>query len=401
MAADIDQLLKAKQSTSNTFSFDDSSVNITLYNLRNLYLLFKPDVISSLVSFNPYYFKSSTHSSNSNKPHGISIKQKYNHLILKKREINFKLNIVYLLTRLSECSEEQNINNSFVVTTNNCPGSRETLVELDASSTLNCTGPDKDSEKCLNLAETVQVYKDDDELTINDLNSTIRRAMHCSFTYKDYMYVIGGYSYSNQSSFVSRLNVNTLRWEHKLDRKASTVVNRANRKLFGNINYKQPKLEVPQNRYAHSCALDTKNVSSLTKNVKIFKNHLQFLFIFKDVVYMFGGVIYNNEKYAQFSYKETTNELWSLNLLTNKWTWLNADGKGASTGRQALGSSSIPLSGRSLPKSYVLPIGVSGHTMHLIRNAQDNMTLINIFFGYSEYYGSNLNLIQEYNIGEN
>jgi hypothetical protein len=127
---------------------------------------------------------------------------------------------------------------------------------------------------------------------------------------------------------------------------------------------------------------------------------------------MFGGVVYNNEKYSQFSFKETSNELWSLNLLTNKWTLLNneqsksgggAGPGGATAGRQTASSSStsVPLSSTSsrMSKSYVLPISVSGHSMHLIRNAQDNMTLINIFFGYSEYYGSNLNLIQEYNIG--
>jgi hypothetical protein len=240
--------MRSSSSSRASFTFDDS-VNITLYNFRNLYLLFKPDVISSLVSFNPYYFKSSssTHSSSSNKPNGISIKQK-----------------------LSECTEERNMNNNFVTSTNNCFSIRDFLEKttsesLNESFSINCTGSDQNSTFCLsrNLAETVEVYGEDDEITLNDLNSTIRRAMHCSFTYKNFMYVLGGYSYSTQVSFVSRLNLVTLRWEHKLDRKVSTVVNRSNRRLFSNINFKQPKMDVPQNRYAHSCALDTNNVRKL------------------------------------------------------------------------------------------------------------------------------------------
>jgi hypothetical protein len=110
---------------------------------------------------------------------------------------------------------------------------------------------------------------------------------------------------------------------------------------------------------------------------------------------MFGGVKYTNDKYAQFSTKETSNELWSLNLLTNKWTLIsNEVSSGSSASRQT-----PPSSSRSTTfKHYVLPIGVSGHTMHLLRNVQDNTTLISVFFGYSEYYGANLNLVQEYNI---
>ena len=204
--------------------------------------------------------------------------------------------------------------------------------------------------------------------------------MHCSFKYRNFVYVIGGYAYSTQLSFVSRLSLATLSWEHQLDRKVSTVVNRSNRRFFSNINFRQIKMELPMNRYAHSCTLDAKN----------------------DLVYMFGGVKYDNENYAQFSFKETTNELWSLNLLTNKWSLLNEGENSASTGSRTTSSSTQGRNSAAAGiKHYTLPVAVSGHSMHLIRNLQDNFTLINIFFGYSEYYGANLNLIQEYNVGKN
>jgi hypothetical protein len=100
---------------------------------------------------------------------------------------------------------------------------------------------------------------------------------------------------------------------------------------------------------------------------------------------MFGGIKYDNKNYAQFGAKETTNELWSYDLLSNKWFLVNKP-------------NIINQTTHDDVRNYVLPIGVSGHSMHLIRNSQDNSSLLSIFFGYSEYYGQNLNLVQEYNL---
>ena len=73
--------------------------------------------------------------------------------------------------------------------------------------------------------------------------------------------MIGGYSFIKSHSFVSRQDLTSLKWEHSLDRKASTVVNRANRRFFSSFNFKQPKLDLPELRYGHSCVLDELNVS--------------------------------------------------------------------------------------------------------------------------------------------
>jgi hypothetical protein len=72
--ADSEKETAATPSASNV----SQVVNVTLFNVKNLYLLFKPDVVASLVSFNPYYFKpaSSASSAHSNKPSGILIKHK-------------------------------------------------------------------------------------------------------------------------------------------------------------------------------------------------------------------------------------------------------------------------------------------------------------------------------------
>lgn len=100
---------------------------------------------------------------------------------------------------------------------------------------------------------------------------------------------------------------------------------------------------------------------------------------------MYGGVKYdiNDENLIN---KESTNELWSYQFETNKWSLLN------------------PRSKDTILKNYILPLPVSGHSMHLITkyghfNEQPNKSLL-IFFGYSEYYGSTLSIIQEYNLGE-
>lgn len=116
------------------------------------------------------------------------------------------------------------------------------------------------------LIETINHQQHSDEtISTNQslLYSNLRRAFHCSFEHKNYLYVVGGYSFSKSLSFISRLNLVDLKWEHDLDRKASTIVNRSNRKYFSNTNFnsRQLKLDLPQSRYAHSCALDPDDVN--------------------------------------------------------------------------------------------------------------------------------------------
>lgn len=122
---------------------------------------------------------------------------------------------------------------------------------------------------------------------------------------------------------------------------------------------------------------------------------------------MFGGVIYDSadeQSLPQNAYKQTTKELWSYNLITNKWTLLNTFSNDTTV------ESSSPFvqddkmtkqreSDESfMNKSYILPIGVSGHSMYLVDRGLYGKSLL-IFFGYSEYYASNLNIIQEYVLG--
>ena len=115
-------------------------------------------------------------------------------------------------------------------------------------------------ENCKNnFIETLK-YKNSDDLNI--LNTNLNRAFHCSFLFDDFFYVIGGFSFSKQLSFISRLNLSSLVWEHNIDRRTSTIVNRSNRNFFANIsNFAKPPLDLPSNRYSHSCALDHENVN--------------------------------------------------------------------------------------------------------------------------------------------
>lgn len=118
-----------------------------------------------------------------------------------------------------------------------------------------------DSSKPRKLVETVRVYADYIDTAVQ---SPLRRAFHCSFEYKDYLYVVGGFSFSPQPvSFVSRLslaNTSAPAWEHLIDRKPSTVVNRSNRRFFGEPSFTSIKLDLPRPRYAHACVLDRDNV---------------------------------------------------------------------------------------------------------------------------------------------
>ena len=103
---------------------------------------------------------------------------------------------------------------------------------------------------------------------------------------------------------------------------------------------------------------------------------------------MYGGIKYSIEDESMIK-KKSTNELWVYHFDTNKWFLLNSSPK------------------EKYSRNYVLPISVSGHSMHLIyrpvfstgfNSNQVNKSLV-IFFGYSEYYGSTLSIIQEYNLG--
>lgn len=129
---------------------------------------------------------------------------------------------------------------------------------------------------------------------------------------------------------------------------------------------------------------------------------------------MYGGVIYNtsssNSGLPQNAHKEITNELWSYNLITNKWTLLNSlptllNETSSSSGIYENANSTQQHQKKNNvttgEKSYILPIAVSGHSMYVVeRGGGAYEKSILIFFGFSEYYASNLNLIQEYVIGK-
>ena len=127
----------------------------------------------------------------------------------------------------------------------------------------------KDGEqKCANKnVETVNSSDDEETNTYkNSLNYKTRRAYHCSLVHNNYLYVLGGYSFSFQAiSFISRLNMINFKWEHFIDRRPKNLSsNRSNRWQFSNQSYKPKQTEQnqiqPSNRYAHSCALDKQNV---------------------------------------------------------------------------------------------------------------------------------------------
>ena len=118
---------------------------------------------------------------------------------------------------------------------------------------------------------------------------------------------------------------------------------------------------------------------------------------------MYGGIKY--ETMGNHDNKQITNELWKFNLINNKWLLLNSDSSSASS------EPNLDTTTReNTKKLYILPIGVAGHSMSLIRknsaisssssNNNKNSTSLLIFFGFSEYYGSTLNIIQEYNLSK-
>ena len=126
-------------------------------------------------------------------------------------------------------------------------------LEKEASTT---TTPFKD------IFEQIS-YENDFEWKQN-LTSTLRRASYCSLQFDGYLYVVGGYSF-RKINLMSRLNLNSLKWEHSPDQNPSSIHNRSNRRFYSNLNFKQPSLNLPQNRYAHSCVLDKQNVRTFLK----------------------------------------------------------------------------------------------------------------------------------------
>ena len=103
-------------------------------------------------------------------------------------------------------------------------------------------------------------YKNDfDPKWKQNFNSTLRRALYCSFTFENFFYVVGGFSFL-KINFLSRLELSSMTWEHSPDRNPSAIHNRSNRRFYSNLNYKQPTLNLPQIRYGHSCVLDKLNV---------------------------------------------------------------------------------------------------------------------------------------------
>ena len=113
---------------------------------------------------------------------------------------------------------------------------------------------------------------------------------------------------------------------------------------------------------------------------------------------MYGGIKYKsfNGLPTHYINKQTTNELWSYNLETNKWLLLNSFNETNlnSTNETSSNTTTSTTSNNLNNKNYALPIPVSGHSIFLHKNS------LYVFFGYSEYYGSVLNLIQEYKIDQ-
>ncbi|CAF0916193.1 unnamed protein product [Brachionus calyciflorus] len=301
----------------NKLQSNSPTISLTFFNVTSLFLFFKTDVLSSHSLYKSIYLFDDA------KPNGISVKHKFSSSC-----DGFNL---------SESDPSSICFNELNLTKNYCENETE------------CTS---------DLIENLK-YKNPDSLDL--LNTRLNRAYHCSFVFENYFYILGGFSFSKKLSFLSRLNLMSLLWEHDIDRTSSTIVNRSNRNFFANIsNFEKPKLELPGHRYSQSCALDNDNKR----------------------VYMFGGILYDAENNEEYGSKRTTNELWVLNLETNKWSLLNDD--------------SVQSSFKE-SKKYECPIAVSGHSMHLINKGSNEQSLF-IFFGYSEYYGSTLNIIQEYNL---
>lgn len=206
------QMASNEPSLTADYDYDSTKTVINFLNITSIYLLFKSDVASQISQT----FRSTNH------PNGISIKYKFS----------------------SQCHNSSQNDDDIYCTNLN----RSNLNQRDLS-------------KKQYVLETVQ-YIDDDYLKSLQ-NSTLRRAFHCSFMYRNFFYTIGGYSYANTVSLISRLNLSDLKWEHNMDRMHKNS-NRSNRRFFSDYNFKpisDSLNDYPSNRYAHSCVLDENNVS--------------------------------------------------------------------------------------------------------------------------------------------
>jgi len=155
---------------------------------------------------------------------------------------------------------------------------------------------------------------------------------------------------------MSRLDLSNSIWEHDLSEKNRHINQKS--KIYGLFESMYTESPIPEARYAHSSVVDTVTGE----------------------VFMYGGV-----KYQEASGKQVTNELWKYDLENNLWTLLNED--------------LVVEQNYADSKKYVLPVAVSGHSMCLVSNDDGSRSLL-VFFGFSEYYGSTLNIVQEYNLGE-
>ncbi len=189
------------------------------------------------------------------------------------------------------------------------------------------------------------------------LDSSTRRALHTSFVYKNFNYIMGGYSFQSKAvgqSFLARLNLDSLVWEEDLPGRFKEKV-----KFPGGFESAESEVLVPEGRYAHASVVDA----------------------VRGEVFMYGGVKYEGVG----SGKQVTNELWRYDLKGNVWEVLNED--------------VVVEESYADSKKYVLPVAVSGHSMCVVENGDGSRSLL-VFFGFSEYYGSTLNIIQEYNLGK-
>ena len=220
---------------------------------------------------------------------------------------------------------------------------------ISALNSSSASMPEVDS-----LLEPFVGVDDDYSDSADDLLSSrrLRRALACSFMFEHFLYVVGGYSFASslpnnnnnnnnnnssssssnsEMSFVSRFDLGLSTWSH-VNKTASS--------------------EWPDARYGHSCALDASSRR----------------------VFMFGGV-----KHASGKWRTATNELWSYDLDTNRWTLLAPN--------------------RSDTHGVRLPLAVSGHSMHMSGDGSSSSRSLLAFFGYSHQHESTLRIIQEFNIG--
>lgn len=315
---------------------DTSKIQLNFYNTTSLFVLFKSDI-----------FSVSEPTLDESKPSGALIKYRFSSSCTDRRIQNVQNTICYNSISNSKPTQQHQNGNTF---------NQDTQTQSKAIA-LNYFEPKNNAIPYIKL----------DQKT-NMLNSKLRRAFHCSFVYKNFHYIVGGYSFQSESvSFISRLDLDTLQWEYKLPERL-----RSNRQKYSSdVNFEPAESEpsTPEARYAHTCVVDEK----------------------RDQFYMFGGVKYSSDLNARID-NHVTNELWSFNLLTNKWTLVNEEDYDAGHGLgDDMGAHSI--------KNYVLPVAVSGHSMSLVENVDESLSLL-IFFGFSEYYGSTLNVIQEFKLGK-